>query len=120
MSGSSDDADTAGCEEPHITINLLNIRGEDEEVDQDDEEATNEEGEPESASRRSPGRPRIVRTGLPGRPRKVHGAANYADEEDDFAFLSEIPVARAMANPESAEWTRAMADEVKSILRKDT
>ncbi|KMQ87115.1 gag-pol polyprotein [Lasius niger] len=120
MSSSSDDADAAGCKEPHVTINLLNIRSEDEEADQEDEGATREECEPENASRRDPGRPRIVQTGRPGRPRKVYGAANYAEEEDDFAFLSEIPVTRAMASPESAEWTRAMADEVKSILRKDT
>lgn len=133
MSSSPDNADAAGYEEPHIMINLLNNRGfnpeiedqtpkvrnDDERADHDDEETTREEGEPENASRRGPGRPRIIRTGRPGRPRKIHGTATYADE-DDFVFLSEIPIARAMISSESAEWTRAMADEVKSILMKNT
>lgn len=133
MSSSLDNADAAGYEELHIMINLFNNRGsnpdiedqtlevrsDDEGADYDDEETIREKGESENASKRGLGRPKIIRTGRPGRPRKVHETAIYADE-NDFVFLSEIPVARAMVNPESAEWTRAMADEVKSILKKNT
>lgn len=121
-------ADAAGCDKPHVVIDLLNNQdtqsdieeSPDEDNSDEDEEIVRREREPENAPRRGRGRPRMVRTGRPGRPAKVYQEANYADEGFDFAFLSEIPVSRAMASPELNEWNRAMADEVKSILKKDT
>lgn len=132
ISISPDNTDAEEYEEPQVFINLLDDPdpGPEIEEDPDDEEAVHdecvqeeaicEERAQEDAPRPGPGRPRIERTGRPGRPRKVKAKARYAEEEDNFAFLSEIPVNRAMASPESIEWIGAMADEVKSILRKKT
>lgn len=51
----------------------------------------------------------------------MYGTVSYADLcEDDFALLSEIPITRAIASPESTEWMTAMANEVRSILIKNT
>lgn len=109
-------------------INLLDDPDPGTEIEEDEaiceeriqEEAIYEERAQEDASRSGPGRPRIERTGRPGRPRKIKAKATYVKEENDFALLSEIPVNQAMASPESTEWIRAMADEVKSIFRKKT
>lgn len=67
------------------------------------------------------GRSRIVRTGRPGRPRKVRTAdCNLTEADVDIALMTEIPVKKALTSPESYEWMLAMAEEVESILLKDT
>lgn len=100
------------------------VENENEDDDYDSEYTDAEEflGFPSAnppATRR--GRPRILRTGLRGRPRKVKLTANLADQSTtDSAFLTEIPVERALAGPDSLEWKIAMAEEVKSIIDNKT
>lgn len=69
---------------------------------------------------RGRGRPRILRTGLRGRPRKVHQQANQADFLEEIAYLSEIPIQKAIEGPNADEWHDAIACELKSILKNDT
>lgn len=73
------------------------------------------------STRRGPGRPRVIRTGQRGRPRKVHSAAQAAAEtREEFSLVTEVPVSEALGGPTRGEWISAMADEMASILTKDT
>ena len=130
------DVNKAEGNEKFIEIDLVNKQDSKNRVNEEELETLNDfnnEGEwsdvedflgfladdPRVATRR--GRPRFVRTGLRGRPREVYGMTCSANEIDtEFAFLTETPISRAMNSQESDEWMVAMADEVNSILMKDT
>ena len=43
-----------------------------------------------------------------------------ATESTKFAYLSEVPIVKALSNLEYYEWMEAMADEVESIMRNNT
>nr|CAD7266468.1 unnamed protein product [Timema shepardi]CAD7577265.1 unnamed protein product [Timema californicum] len=74
--------------------------------------------EPLNAVKRGQGWPRVLRTGRPGRTPRVYAMVNHV-VKDDFVFLSEVPVARALKSKDSTEWMMAMANEVELILAKD-
>lgn len=40
--------------------------------------------------------------------------------EEEYSFISEIPLNQAYSGPDSEEWLDAMANELKSILKNDT
>ena len=104
--------------EKFIEIDLVSKQDSEDRVNEEELQTLNDVN-PGVATRR--GRPRFVRTGLRGRPREVYGMTCSANEIDtEFAFLTETPISRAMNSQESDEWMVAMADEVNSILMKDT
>ncbi|KAJ3640539.1 hypothetical protein Zmor_003832 [Zophobas morio] len=89
----------------------------------------------EPATARAPGRPRIVRTGSRGRPRKVHRTVSSQNLENvtimeaqdvgdvanvEHTFMSKIPMKEAMRGPDVEDWRRAIADEIKSVLKNET
>ncbi|KAL0276778.1 UNVERIFIED_CONTAM: hypothetical protein PYX00_004278 [Menopon gallinae] len=107
--------------------------GEDEDATSatDEEPISDEEADPQRnqrirpsssgsahRTRRGPGRPKKLRTGKPGRPKKVYHETEY--RQIDYAFITEIPVDRALSSPESEEWQEAIANEISSILQKKT
>jgi transposase InsO family protein len=112
------------------------VREEDVGEDVNDVDKTDESGDEGTSSTadrknvpehqaRGPGRPRIVRAGRKGRPKKVfRPAPAEADpsevESDEQTFLSEIPMKHAMAGHDAGEWRRAIAAEMKSVIRNDT
>ncbi|KMQ91543.1 gag-pol polyprotein [Lasius niger] len=107
------DADDASSIEEEDFLSLSDEEGEEENlpeppaVDQSD------------IKRRGPGRPRKVLSGRPGRPHKVYRTVGGEDQAN-ITFLAEIPVGRALSNPESEEWMRAMVEEVKAVLKNET
>lgn len=101
-------------------INDNGVYVENERVDNDPDEDPPTDGEP--AARRGPGRPRIIRTGQRGRPRKQYNDVVQHVESDlsEQASLSEVPMRRALAGPNSEEWFDAMVQEIRSIIKNDT
>lgn len=82
-----------------------------------EEEETSQESE-----RRGPGRPRLERTGARGRPTKVYNmiTTQTGNSASEFAFLSEVPIKNAVYGAESEDWYKAMALEMKSIIKNNT
>ena len=99
-------------------VNSNDYANDNVEDDADDDPPANEEPD----VRRGPGRPRIIRTGQRGRPRKQYNeVAQYVESElAEQAFLSEIPMRRALAGHDSDEWFDAMVQEIRSIIKNDT
>ena len=93
---------------------------EENEADQDEniEEVGNEEiAEAEIENIEIP-----LRRG-PGRPRKrYHPYQEHADQNpnSEEAHLAEVPTKQAVSGPDAKEWYRAMAAEVKSIIKNET
>ncbi|CAL1680763.1 unnamed protein product [Lasius platythorax] len=90
--------------------------------DQEDEEIPLANAPDNANRRRAPGRPKIVRTGSRGRPRKEYHSRpeEAAFSEEQVAFISEVPMKKAMSSPNADEWWTAMVDELKSIIKNDT
>ena len=96
----------------------------DENIEEDgNEEITEAEVEDiEVPLRRGPGRPAKILTGLRGRPRKRYCPyQKHVDQNENLeeAHLEEVPTKQAVSGPDAEEWYRAMADEVKSIIKND-
>jgi len=93
---------------------------------EDAEPEGTESENPEVKLRRGPGRPRRkVLTGQRGRPRTEYNMVGPTNEEStseetDTVFLAEYLMSKALSTPESDEWMRAMASEVKSLLQNRT
>lgn len=100
-----------------------------------------EEQVPNLEFRRGQGRPRIVRTGQRGRPRKEYHLRYHGRDEDpevcieeeedgrrneeieaieETANLVDISVKEALSGPEAVEWTYAIGEEVKALLKNNT
>lgn len=69
--------------------------------------------------KRGRGRPCIERTGRRGRPRKLYHDANFANVITEMAHLSETSLTEATQGPDADEWLDAIANELRSILKKD-
>lgn len=91
---------------------------EDLDESENNENAEREECQDEHA--RGRGRPRIIRTGLRGRPKKQYQQANQTEMLEEIAYLSEIPILKAVTGLNAEEWHNAIASELKSILKNDT
>ncbi|KMQ86502.1 rna-dependent dna polymerase [Lasius niger] len=90
-----------------------------EDVAEADRAPENDDGSTES-NRRGPGRPKLIRTGRRGRPAKQYHTANSASYQEDYVFQTEVSTKSALHGPDSDDWYRAMSEEVKSILNKET
>lgn len=102
------------------------------EETQDEDEIQNVRDE---KKKRTPGRPRLIRTGERGRPRKEYKTTKicenieeYLEELNDsenielenFSFGAEIPFKQAISSSDSSEWYEAMSQEIKSIIKNGT
>jgi len=94
-------------------------------TDEIEPEATDQESEDITSqdipvtSRRIRGRPRILRTGSRGRPRRIFNAVEQIQESPDIIGLSEISLKEAVRGPDAENWNRAIASELKSIIKND-
>lgn len=88
--------------------------------DMEDDQEVDQELPNHEPLRRSRGRPRILRTGLRGRPRKEFHTSNCVEEIEETAFHAEISLEQAVHGPYAEEWHRAIASEMKSIIKNDT
>lgn len=90
--------------------------------DQDDEEIPLANATDNANRHRASGRLKIVRTGSRGRPRKEYHSRSEktAFLEEQAAFISEVPMKKAMSSPNTGEWWTAMVDELRSIIKNDT
>lgn len=103
---------------------ILDLHNNDCSANQDEgrnDEQEDQGGDDEIASRkRGPGRPRKVITGRRGRPQKQYNMVDVANAEPERVFVAEVPLNQAISSPEADEWLRAMAVELKCIIRNDT
>jgi len=70
-------------------------------------------------SRKARGRPRILRTGSRGRPRRIFNTVEQAQETTDIVGVSEINLKEAVQGINAEDWNRAIASELKSIIKND-
>lgn len=80
----------------------------------------NEDDTEDYTPKRGRGRPRIIRTGLRGRPRKLFHRAELVDGCEEAMALTEVSINDAIHGSDAEEWYKAIACEVRSLLKNDT
>ncbi|GBL78228.1 Retrovirus-related Pol polyprotein from transposon TNT 1-94 [Araneus ventricosus] len=81
----------------------------------------------EQSSKRGRGRPKLIR-GARGRPRKIYATPKKVTNENNSqnsvdstdCAMGEIAMESALKGESSQDWLKALASEVKSILKHDT
>lgn len=101
----------------------------------------------ETKTKRGPGRPRKEKSGKPGRPKKVYRTVSIPESSDNLSdsssdtdlddsnsdidpvcdsiekcmiAIDEIPLEEAINSKDSESWIKAIATEIKSIIKNDT
>jgi len=107
---------------PHNQAAQPDLAG--EAPDQTDPQDNVEEESSPGTPKRTPGRPRIERTGQRGRPRKLFNLKFAEDidtmETSEYALVTETSFKTALTGADANEWLDAMASEMASIIQNDT